>query len=188
MILSALLAAAAAVAQATPELPPLPSTAPAPPLQALPAPGWAFDSKRNLGVEFALPGGGAPTVGITYFVAEAVAARIDFGLDVFFSPTGTPALFNVALGVRFYQLKRERVAVFIAPSFAFGRARTATDAAEYIAFGGAAGVEYFFTDHLSAGGQLGLALALANLGGAANSSVITELSTNTSGLFAQIYF
>ncbi len=185
MLLCALLAAAAAAGSPAKADPPeLPSIAP-----ATAAEGFTFDAKRNLGVEFALPGGGAPTVGLTYFVADAVALRLDFGLNATLSPSGTPATFSFLLGLRFYQLKRDRVAVFLEPSLLFGRNLIGAEGAEYIGFGGAVGVEYFFADHLSAGAQLGLLLSLSNLGSnAANASVITQLSTGTSGLFARVYF
>ena len=65
---------------------------------------------------------------------------------------------------------------------------TDLSAAEFLTFGGAVGAEYFFTEHLSAGGTLGLALQLSNLGGDTGQSVITSLSTATSGLFANFYF
>jgi hypothetical protein len=49
-------------------------------------------------------------------------------------------------------------------------------------------VEYFFADHFSVGGQLGLGLKFGNIGGPAGSSVVTQLTTASSGLFASVYF
>jgi hypothetical protein len=149
---------------------------------------WTFDSKGNMALEFALPNSGTPTIGVTYFVADSLAARVDFGLDAIFSPSGSPATFSIDLGLRFYQWKRDEVALFIAPSIAFGREKTATDAAEFLAFGGAVGIEYFFSKHMSVGGQLGLLFSLHNLGGPTGSSVITELTTGTTQLFAACHF
>ena len=149
-------------------------------------------SKGTVGVQFALPTGGAPDVGLTYFLADNLAARLDFGLDAVLAPSGTPAVFDIALGLRFYTLHHGPVAAFLAPAFAFGREKiNATDGAEFITFSGAFGVEYFFTDHLSAGGQLGLGLKFGNLGapgGPVAPSVSTRLTTGTSALFASIWF
>lgn len=147
----------------------------------------------TVGVSFAFPdadllpaGGGAPTVGVTYFLANDMAAHVDFGLDATFSPSGTPAGFSILAALRFYRVKHDHVGVFLQPSFAFGRDKTS--ATEFIAFGGAVGVEYFFNSNLSAGGTLGLALTLNNIGGPAGTSVGTELTTATSGIFANVYF
>lgn len=177
MILALLLAAAAV--SSTPPLAPLTRD---------------FDplSKGAVGVQFALPNGGAPDVGVTYFLADNLAARLDFGLDAVLAPSGTPAVFNIGLGLRFYQLHRGPVALFLAPAVSFGREKiTPADGAEFIAFSGAVGVDYYFTDHLSAGGQLGLGLKFGNLGapgGPAAPSVSTTLTTATSALFASIWF
>ncbi len=149
---------------------------------------WTFDSKGNVALEFDLPSSSKAAIGVTYFVADSLAARVDFGLDAIFSPSGAPATFSIEVGLRFYQWKRDEVALFVAPSIAFGRARTATDAAEFIAFGGAVGIEYFFSKHMSVGGQLGLAFNIGNLGGPTGSSVTTELTTATSQLFAACHF
>jgi hypothetical protein len=151
------------------------------------------ESKGTMGVEFALPGNvGAPDVGLTYFFADGLAAHVRFGLDAFLAPSGAPAVFNIGVELRFYQFRRGPVAAFLAPAFAFGRERIgANDGAEFLAFSGAVGVEYFFTDHLSAGGQLGAGLRFANLGapgGAAAPAVSVRLTTATSGIFASIYF
>lgn len=180
MFLLPLIAAAAAAATAAP-----------PPLAPL-APPFSFDRKGTAAVQFMLPGGGDPDVGLTYFIADGIAARIDFGLDAVLAPSGTPATFNLGVGLRFYQLKHGPVALFLQPSIVFGREKIATglptDAAEYLTFAGGVGVEYFFTDHLSAGGLLSLGLSLHDLGAPAGTQVITELSTATSGLFASFYF
>lgn len=182
MLVALLVAAAAAPSSANPPLAPL--TREFNPL-----------AKGTMGVSFVLPGGGAPDVGATLFVADDVAARVDFGLDAMLAPSGTPALFSIDFGLRFYGLRRGPVAAFLAPAIAFGRERiAATDAAEYLSFSGALGVEYFFADHLSAGGQLGLGLKLANLGapvpvgGTVAPSVSARLNTATSALFANMYF
>jgi hypothetical protein len=197
MLLIALLLAAAP--------PPPPSLAPLMgPLQPQVAAPPVFNplGKGSAAVSFVLPGDvGQTAVGVTYLMADNFAARIDFGLNAVLSPSGQPATFSIDFAMRWYNWKRGPVALFLSPSFGFGRSLlntitvlggtnvvTATSAGEFISFGGAVGAEYFFTEHLSAGGQLGLSLQLSNIGGDANSSIITTLSTATSGLFANFYF
>jgi hypothetical protein len=140
-------------------------------------------AKGNTSVTLQL--GTQPTVGFSYFTANNVAIRLDVGFAAQLSPGGTPAEFSVDFGVRFYDWKRDRVAVFFQPSV--GLARTAFNGGtEQLRFSGGIGVEYFFTDTLSAGGILGLTLALGNLGG--TGSTVTTLETATSGVFLNIYF
>jgi hypothetical protein len=175
MLLLALLAAAAAA----------PSNPPIEPLTR------AFDplSKGTAGLEFTLPGGGTPTVGATYLIADDLAARLDFGLDAVLAPSGTPATFSIGFGMRFHAPRRGPVGLFLTPSITFGREMiNPTDAAEYITFGGGFGAEYFFTDHLSAGGILGLGLKFGNIGAPAGNPGRTQLTTGTSGLVANLYF
>ncbi len=150
------------------------------------------------GVSFTLPGGGVPTVGVTYFIANDLAARADFGLNAAFGSLipgapNPPAGFSLGAGLRFYQLKRDRVAVFLTPIITFGRGPSPASAAgaeyaEFLNFAGGVGVEYFFTDHFAAGAVLALALNLANIGGPTGTNTQASLSTSTSGLFANIYF
>jgi hypothetical protein len=145
-------------------------------------------ARGTTGVEFTLPGGGVPTVGFTYFLQDNLAVRADLGLNTVFSPSGTPATFSIGVGLRMYQFKRNNVALFLQPALAFGRSITGADGTEFISLSGGIGVEYFFFPNLSAGGVLALAFNIGNLGGPAGSSASTSLSTNTSGLFANIYF
>jgi hypothetical protein len=153
-------------------------------------------SKGTVGIDFGFPGGGShpisalgSTIGATYFIDNNMAARADFGLDAVLAPSGTPALFSIGVGLRFYQVRRGPVAIYFWPTLIFGReVIPATGAAEYITFAGGAGVEYFFADHFSVGGQLGAGLKFGNIGGPTGSSVSTQLTTATSGLFASIYF
>lgn len=159
-------------------------------------------SQGTVGVQFGFPAGGSTpvgfgssTVGVTYFVADNLAARIDFGLAAVLSPSGTPALFNIGVGLRMYQFRRDNVAVFLQPGATLGREILvgaalggATDATVLIGFSFGLGAEYFFAEHFSVGGVLGAGLNFRNIGGPANSSVQTSLSTSTSGLFASLYF
>lgn len=145
-------------------------------------------AKGDAAVSFQL--GTFPTIGLSYFTSNNVAVRIDLGLNATLSPSGTPAGFLVGLGLRFYNWKHDRVAIFVQPSITFRRIPVPTNnPTEALAFGGGVGVEYFFTDHLSAGGILGAALELGNLGSnVPNSSTVTTLTTETSGLFLNVYF
>jgi hypothetical protein len=149
----------------------------------------SFDplTKGSTGVSFGLPGdNGSALVGVTYLFNDNLAARVDFGLTAVFAPSGTPASFDIGVALRFYQLKRGPVALYLSPGLQFGRVGGAA-ASEFLTFGGALGVEYFFGEHLSVGGQLGLALSLNNIGGDTG-SVGVSLNTATTGLFASVYF
>ena len=163
------------------------------------APLTHFDplAKGSVGLEFGFPLGGSmpvgtgSTIGATYLLADNMAVRVDFGLDAILAPSGTPAVFSFGLGLRIYQVRHGPVAIFFFPAFVFGRElfpATSTTAAEYITFAGGVGAEYFFADHFSISGQLGVGLKFGNLGGITGSSVVTQLTTTTSGLFATVYF
>ena len=125
--------------------------------------------------------GQQPTVGLAYFLQNDVAVRLDLGFAI---QPGTDE-FSADLGVRFYKWKHDRVGIFFQPSVGFGRV-AAGGGTEFLRFGAGFGVEYFFTDHLSAGGLLGVLLQLGNLGGAGSTQ--TTFSTATSGLFLNVYF
>ena len=166
--------------------------APAQPAVA-PSPSTYPTTRGTAGVAFLLPGGSNPLIGGTYFISNDVAARVDFGLNAPFSPSGPGqnTLFSLSAGLRFYQIKREHVALFVQPGVALGRENSpavSAEAAEFLRLGGAVGVEYFFTNHFSAGATLELTLKIANLAGPAATPVYTSLSTDTSGLSANIYF
>ena len=168
--------------------------APTQPTAVAPSPPDTYPTVRGTaGVSFFLPGGGDTRVGGTYFFASDLAARVDFGLNAALSPSGPGQnlLFNVGVGLRFYQLKRNRVAVFFQPVVVVGRENSPAVTAEpalFFRLGGGVGVEYFFTNHFSAGATLELTLKLANLAGPAGTPVYTSLSTATSALSANIYF
>ncbi len=169
--------------------------APTQPTAVAPSPPDTYPTARGTaGVSFFLPGGSdTRLVGGTYFFASDLAARVDFSLNAALSPSGPGQnlLFGVGVGLRFYQLKRNRVAVFLQPVVALGRENSPAVTAEpalFFRLGGGVGVEYFFTNHFSAGATLELTLKLANLAGPAGTSVFTTLSTATSALSANIYF
>ena len=151
-------------------------------------------ARGTAGVSFFLPGGSDPKlIGGTWFFADDLAARVDFGLTAPLSPggPGQNMLFGLSVGLRSYQLKRNRVAVFLQPVIALGREispAVQADAALFFRMGGAVGVEYFFTNHFSVGATLELTLKFANLAGPAGTAGFTTLSTDTSALSANIYF
>ena len=141
--------------------------------------------------EFNFPVGGGKiavgtgsTIGVTYLLNDNMSVRADFGLDAVLSTGGGPANFTIGAGLRMYQVRKGPVAVFLWPTLIFSRAGGLST----ITIAGGAGVEYFFAEHLSIGGQLGLGLSFGNIGGPAGSSVTTQLTTATSGLFAAVYF
>lgn len=142
-------------------------------------------SKGTAGVSFTLPQSQTPTVGVTYFLADGTAARVDVGLNANFTPAA-PATFLIGLALRYYALHRDRVGVFLTPAYTLMSNSFGGVAVVSMIFSGGAGVEYYFTDHFSAGGVLALGLGIGNLGGAGSTSV--GLSTSNTGLFANIYF
>ena len=159
----------------------------APPAEVYPT------SAGTAGVSFLLPGGGDPRVGLTYFIAQDTAVRLDFGLDAPLSPSGAGQniLFSVGGALRLYRLKHNHVALYLQPSVELGRELSpavSADAALFLRLGGGAGVEYFFTPNFSAGANLELSLKIANLAGPGGTGVYTTLSTSTSSLQANIYF
>jgi len=183
MHLIALLAAAAAAAPA-----PAPKDPP-----ASPADNNYATAKGTAGVSFFLPQGSDPTmVGLTYFLANDFAARVDFGLVAPLSPSGSaPVLFSIEAGLRMYQVKHDHVAVYLGPAAGIGRELSPAvqaDGALFLRLGGDIGVEYFFTPHFSVAGTLELTLKFANIAGPGGTSVFTTLSTDTSTLGANIYF
>jgi hypothetical protein len=167
--------------------------APTQPTAVASSPDTYPTARGTAGVSFFLPGGGDPRIGGTYFFSNDLAARVDFSLNAPISPSGPGQnlLFSVGVGLRFYQLKRNRVAVFLQPVVVLGRENSPAITAEpalFFRLGGGVGVEYFFTNHLSAGATLELTLKLANLAGPGGTSIFTTLSTATSALSANIYF
>jgi hypothetical protein len=159
------------------------------------APADTYPTTRGTaGVAFYLPGGSdTRLVGGTYFVFNDLAARVDFSLNAPLSPggPGQNTIYSLGVGLRFYRLKRNRVAVFLQPVIALGREPSpavTAEAAVFFRLGGGVGVEYFFTNHFSAGATLELTLKFANLSSPAGTPVYTSLSTATSGLSANFYF
>jgi hypothetical protein len=150
-------------------------------------------TRGTAGASFAVSGDAAPTIGLTYFVFNDVAARIDFGLEAPITPggAGQNTLYSVSGALRFYALKRSQAAVFLQPAVAIGRENSpavSAEAAFFLRFGAGLGAEYFFFTHFSVGAVLELSLKFANLGGPGGTPVYSTLTTGTSALSANIYF
>jgi hypothetical protein len=163
-------------------------------LLAAPLSPDGYPTRRGTaGVSFFIPGTGEPRVGGTYFLYNDLAARLDVGVVAPVTPggPGQNLLFNATLGLRFYALKRNHAAVFLQPSGGLGRENSpavSAEAAFFFRLGAGIGVEYFFTETFAAGAVLEATLKFANLNGPAGTPIYTTLSTNTSGLSANIYF
>ena len=150
-------------------------------------------TRGTAGASFGISGDAAPTVGLTYFVANDFAARIDAELFAPITPggAGQNTLYSLNGALRFYVLKRSSAAVFLQPGVAIGRENSpavSDEAAFFVRFGAGLGVEYFFASHFSVGAVLELSLKLANLNGPGGTPVYSTLSTGTSALSANIYF
>src|SRR3954469_977638 len=99
-----------------------PAAAPAAPT---PAVADALPTTRGtMGVTFFLPNGGdSKLIGGTFFLANDLALRLDFGLTAPLKPSGAGQNtgYSLGVGLRLYQLKHERVAVFVQPDVTLGR-------------------------------------------------------------------
>src|SRR6267142_3279201 len=131
-------------------------------------------TRGTIGVSFYVPGD-AHLIGATFFLANDVALRLDGSVDAALTPggVGRDVHFSLGAGLRFYQFKHDRVAVFFQPVAMFGREASpavAAEAAEFVRLGAGAGVEYFFTSHFSAGAVLELTFKIANVAGPAGTS------------------
>src|SRR4051812_30593061 len=74
--------------------------------------------RGTAGVSFFLPGGSdTRLIGATYFIANDMAAKFDLGINAALAPSGPGqnVLFTLGAGLRLYQLKRDRVALFLQP-------------------------------------------------------------------------
>lgn len=166
----------------------------APPAAAAPPPPDFFPTAAGTtAVSFGVATGGDTHVGATYFMAPDMGVRLDFGLNASLLPSGPTQqiLFDLGVGLRFYKLKRNHVAVFIQPFGALGHELSPAVSGEtawYLRVGGGVGVEYFFTDHFSAGATLNLDLKLANLAGPTGTKIFLNATTATSALEVSLFF
>src|SRR5262249_14502381 len=152
--------------------------APATTSSTAPAASGSYDAlaKGSMGLSFFFPGGGftavgrGSTVGVTYLLDNNLALRLDFGLDAVVSPSGPPVSFSIGGAIRTYQIRKGPATLYFYPAVTIGRAITdvATNTATvFINLQGGVGAEYFFAEHFSVAGQLGIGLDFGNIGGPA---------------------
>jgi hypothetical protein len=143
------------------------------------------------GLSFVVPSGGGSGIGVTYFLTQGSALRIDVAFDWQLAnaqPTGgTDFAFNASVGYRVFlaHVVGGRVHPFLQPAVSFGRSGGANPRGT-LAFSGSVGVEFFLLEHFSLAGATGLALEMGNLGGTGGASV--GITTGTSALYASFYF
>jgi hypothetical protein len=179
-----------------PPPPPPPPVAPAAPPAAAPAaaPASTPASDGNygphqgwLGISLGLPAGGAPTAGLSYFLSDTGALKLDFGLD--FGTKGGTFLpgFSAELGYRMYIAKAGNLSPFVQPGAFVGRAAGGGDFLPNFTmqFNVGLGAEYFFSDHLSVSGQTGLGVSFRTT---ANTFDTINFATGTSGIYGNLYW
>jgi hypothetical protein len=148
--------------------------------------------KGGMGLQFAFPSGGAPTLGLTYFLNDKAAVNVNFGLLLASIAPGGGADransggFSLEAQYRMYTRKGS-VATYLAPGIFFSKDPgidfgDALGAA--LTFG--LGAEFFLWDQFSLGGVTGVALSLEN--GADGSFKDIVFSTGTSLLYASFYW
>ena len=139
-----------------------------------------------VGISLGFPAGGAPTAGFSYFLSDTGALKLDFGLDI-----GKKAAtgkfvggFSIEAAYRLYIAKAGNLSPFVQPGFFFSKA--ASDAAFgdtlAIAANFGVGAEYFFSDHLSFSGQVGLGVQFRD------KFETIGVTTGTSGIFGNLYW
>jgi len=153
-------------------------------------PGGVF-ARGTVGLSFALPAGGAPTVGAAYFLDANRALRAELGFavsssqpDVAMAERTTVAGFSVEVGYRMYRDWVGGLRPFLQPGVFLSKAAQEGDAGDLIAVAltGSVGIEYLFTDRFSLGGATGLSLL------ATHGFDDISLTTATSALFASFYW
>lgn len=167
---------------------PEPEPAPAPEASATASSGSMSTAAGTKGLSFVVPTGGAPTVGLTYFLDPMTALRIDFGLAI--TSIDGPVErdsdfgFSIEAGYRMYREVSGKVAVFLQPSLFISEATGDGDFAQLLTVGatGALGTEYWLTEQWTLGGSIGAALLFSN-----EFSDIS-LTTGTSSLFTSFYW
>ncbi len=148
-------------------------------------------ARGTMGLSFALPAGGAPTVGAAWFLDPERAVRVDLGFAVSSSQPDVPMAerttvtgFSVEVGYRLYRQWVGGLRPFLQPGVFLSKAAQEGDTGDLIAVAltGAAGIEYLFTDRFSLGGAVGLSLV------ASHGFDDIALTTSTSALFASFYW
>jgi len=166
------------------------SPAPASVDQAAPTPAGVF-ARGTVGLSFALPAGGAPTVGAAYFLDANRALRAELGFAVSSSQPDVPMAerttvtgFSVEVGYRMYRDWVGGLRPFLQPGVFLSKAAQEGDTGDLVAVAltGSVGIEYLFTDRFSLGGATGLSLL------ASHGFDDISLTTATSALFASFYW
>lgn len=191
---------ASAFAQPALPPPPPPPAAPAPAVTAsasvstAPATPSSSDSGSYgphqgwIGISLGLPAGGAPTAGITYFVSDTGALKLDLGIDFGTKVVGGTSEFqpgfSAEIGYRAYIAKAGNLSPFVQPGAFFAKAADGTNfgSSFNMAFNVGLGAEYFFSDHLSVSGQTGVGVSFRNEFKAIN------FTTGTSGIYGNLYW
>lgn len=148
-------------------------------------------TRGTVGLSFALPAGGAPTIGAAYFLDADRALRAELGFAVSSSQPDVPMAerttvtgFSVEVGYRLYRHWVGGLRPFLQPGVFLSKAAQEGDTSDLIAVAltGSLGIEYLFTDRFSLGGATGLSLL------ASHGFDDISLSTATSALFASFYW
>ncbi len=148
-------------------------------------------ARGTVGLSFALPAGGAPTVGAAYFLDANRAVRAELGFAVSSSQPDVPMAerttvtgFSVEVGYRMYRDWVGGLRPFLQPGVFLSKAAQEGDTGDLIAVAltGSLGIEYLFTDRFSLGGATGLSLL------ASHGFDDISLTTATSALFASFYW
>ena len=152
--------------------------------------------KGTLGLSFGIPAGGAApgyAVSVVDFIDDHTAYDLLVGFDLHKSdgnamampPTmgGTTFALTAGLGYRMYKHHTARVHTYLEPAIQLSSADLGSIADNLtIGAGASIGVECMFTEWFSVRGQAGAQLAVGN------KFKDIELTTATSGLFANMYW
>ncbi|HRG95828.1 MAG TPA: hypothetical protein PLR99_06260 [Polyangiaceae bacterium] len=168
---------ASASASARPAAPAAASAPSADPGTYGPHGGW-------FGISLGLPAGGAPTAGITYFLSDTSALKLDLGLDVGTKKETFIPGFSVEVGYRAYIAKAGNLSPFLQPGVFVAKPADGKDFADTftLQLNVGLGAEYFFSDHLSVSGQTGLGV------GFRDKFKTVGVTTGTSGIYGNFYW
>ncbi len=139
-----------------------------------------------LGISLGFPAGGAPTAGFSYFLSDTGALKLDFGLDIGKKASTGKFVggFSVEAAYRLYVAKAGNLSPFVQPGVFFSKAASDASFGDTLSIAANFGVgaEYFFSDHLSFSGQVGLGLQFRD------KFETIGVTTGTSGIFGNLYW
>lgn len=191
LALALAVAAMPRVSRAEEPLPPPPpppsatSARVAAPSSAPPADAGVYGPRGgSLGISLGLPAGGAPTAGMSYFLSDTAALKLDLGLDIGTKNKTFIPGFSVEVGYRAYIAKAGNLSPFLQPGVFFAKPADgkAFDETMVIQLNVGIGAEYFFSDHLSVSGQTGLGV------GFRDAFKTVGVTTGTSGIYGNFYW